>query len=73
MLKRRGAHFRPVPERRCRSRLTLEAAGGGRQAPEPLVAHPLACNRVQHRSRPARPRVRPLRLSASGDGGTWMT
>ena len=28
MLKRRGAHFRPVPERRCRSRLTLEAAGG---------------------------------------------
>ena len=28
MLKRRGAHFRPVPERRCRSRLTLEVAGG---------------------------------------------
>ena len=28
MLKRWGAHFRPVPERHCRSRLTLEAAGG---------------------------------------------
>ena len=39
MLKRRGAHFRPVPERRCRSRLTLEAAGGqALSAHDPSVA-----------------------------------